>query len=628
MTTKVGLCTFFPGFKNLINVLIYIMVIACGCQAATLSNTPTGTFTPTNTATQTPVVSSVWRVDAGGSLYPDSYGNTWSADTNFNTGTAHSVTNTVSNTNDSLLYQSERYGNTFVYSFNVPAGSYQVTCKFAELFWTVSGSRVFNVSINGTQVLTDFDIYADTGAEYRAVSKVFNNILPAGGLITAQFGPASADNSQVCAIQINPMPATPTPTETPCTTAVIVPYLQVNTGAWQQTNNVTVVSGSTVTLGPQPLTGGTWNWTGPNGFTSAARELAGIPLSQGSNSFTATYINDCASQDTEIFTILVITPTPGITTVSAGCADNIVVDGVINESVWNSVGWNSISKLAAGSNPQNVSGKFKILWNTDSLFVGLSINDSYMNATQVACANYNDSAVEIYLDMINDQGAQPFPGSVGDFHFMISYDCLQFCLNAAVAMPPSGLQYASIYNTSGYTMEVKIPWTLLGTAPVIGASYGFDVQTDYNNGTNTRVGQLVWTGDTNDWKSSANFGIVQLGFCPSPTATITPIPPGLAESYHVFPNPINPKQSPAHIKYYIANDSEISIKIFTINGNLVQNVLNKVLKSAGQHSEDTWDAVNKSGHEVMSGTYLCVLEVNDKKTGTAYKFVKKLVVLR
>ena len=100
---------------------------------------------------------------------------------------------------------------------------------------------------------------------------------------------------------------TPT-TPTPCTPTAITPYLQVNAGTWQTANSVTVSAGATVNLGPQPLTGGTWSWTGPNGFTSALREIDGIPLNSGTNSFTATYTNPCGSKSTETFTITVTAP--------------------------------------------------------------------------------------------------------------------------------------------------------------------------------------------------------------------------------------------------------------------------------------------------------------------------------
>ncbi|MGA2218558.1 MAG: hypothetical protein ABSG51_10755, partial [Terracidiphilus sp.] len=67
----------------------------------------------------------------------------------------------------------------------------------------------------------------------------------------------------------------------------------------------TVASGSTVDLGPQPVSGGSWSWTGPNGYTSTSRQINGIPLSAGTDVYTATYTNTSSCNSTETFSITV-----------------------------------------------------------------------------------------------------------------------------------------------------------------------------------------------------------------------------------------------------------------------------------------------------------------------------------
>ena len=89
------------------------------------------------------------------------------------------------------------------------------------------------------------------------------------------------------------------------TGTAITPYIQVNGGAWQQTNTASVSSGSTVNFGPQPVSGGSWSWTGPNGFTSTSREIDSIPLSVGTDTYVATYTNTSGGVSTEAFTITV-----------------------------------------------------------------------------------------------------------------------------------------------------------------------------------------------------------------------------------------------------------------------------------------------------------------------------------
>jgi VCBS repeat-containing protein len=99
-----------------------------------------------------------------------------------------------------------------------------------------------------------------------------------------------------------------------CTPTAIVPYISVS-GTWTEESSATVPSASTVVdLGPQPTSGGTWAWTGPNGFTSTARQIDSIALSAGANVYTAAYTNTSGCKSTQAFTITVSsTGTPGFT---------------------------------------------------------------------------------------------------------------------------------------------------------------------------------------------------------------------------------------------------------------------------------------------------------------------------
>src|ERR671931_2420000 len=95
-------------------------------------------------------------------------------DTGFTGGGTYSTSNAIAGTNPSEapLYQSQRYGN-FSYQFAVPSGTYTVNLKFAEVWWTSPGQRVFDVLINGQRVLSQFDIVAAAGAGFTAIDKSF-----------------------------------------------------------------------------------------------------------------------------------------------------------------------------------------------------------------------------------------------------------------------------------------------------------------------------------------------------------------------------------------------------------------------------------------------------------------------
>ena len=129
---------------------------------------------------------------------------------------------------------------------------------------------------------------------FTANTRAINGIsIPSGtNVYTATYtNPAGVKSTQVFTITVNPTP--------------IVPYIEVGGGAWQSESSVTVSPGSTVNLGPWPVSGGTWLWTGPGGFTSTARAIYGIPLSVGTNSYVATYTNAAGVTSVETFTISV-----------------------------------------------------------------------------------------------------------------------------------------------------------------------------------------------------------------------------------------------------------------------------------------------------------------------------------
>jgi len=77
------------------------------------------------------------------------------------------------------VYQCERYGNNFTYSFPVPKNQhYIVRLHFAEIFDSGAGTRLENVSINRRPVLRNFDIYSAAGGMDKALVKEFRNIMP------------------------------------------------------------------------------------------------------------------------------------------------------------------------------------------------------------------------------------------------------------------------------------------------------------------------------------------------------------------------------------------------------------------------------------------------------------------
>jgi len=112
--------------------------------------------------------------------------------------------------------------------------------------------------------------------------------------------------------------------------------LQVNGGAWQETNVATVTATTaTVNLGPQPIAG-TWSWSGPNSFTSASRQINAIALSAGANVYTANYTNTSGCKSTpEVFTITAPSSGPKSFTIAPANPSVTIVQGKSTTDVIN-----------------------------------------------------------------------------------------------------------------------------------------------------------------------------------------------------------------------------------------------------------------------------------------------------
>jgi hypothetical protein len=160
---------------------------------STLTLAGTGTTTPTP----------IYRINSGSG----SAASPFTADQYFSGGTQHSVTNAinvtgVANPAPTAVYQSERYGNaTYTFPGLTASTSHTVRLHFAELYQTAAGRRVFSVAINGTTVLSNFDIYVAAGGNYRAVVREFSATSSASGQIVVTFTTVT-DNASISGIEI------------------------------------------------------------------------------------------------------------------------------------------------------------------------------------------------------------------------------------------------------------------------------------------------------------------------------------------------------------------------------------------------------------------------------------------
>jgi hypothetical protein len=154
------------------------------------------------TASVTVTQATVYQINCGGGA-----SSPYSADQYYSGGTARTVTSSITTTGvtnpaPQAVYQAERYGATTYTLPNLTVGAlYTVRLHFAELYWTATGKRKFNVAINGTTVLSNYDIYSATGARYKAIVREFTATANTSGQIAIAFTNIT-DNATIEGIQI------------------------------------------------------------------------------------------------------------------------------------------------------------------------------------------------------------------------------------------------------------------------------------------------------------------------------------------------------------------------------------------------------------------------------------------
>jgi len=146
-----------------------------------------------------------YRIDCGSSSAVSPF----ASDQYASGGTQRTVKNTIAtsgvmNAAPAAVYQTERYGNSKYTIPSLTAGTeYTVRLHFAELWWSASGKRKFNVVINGDTVLSNFDIYATAGGAYKAVVRGFTATANSSGQIVINFQTVT-DNATIEGIEILP----------------------------------------------------------------------------------------------------------------------------------------------------------------------------------------------------------------------------------------------------------------------------------------------------------------------------------------------------------------------------------------------------------------------------------------
>ena len=165
------------------------------------------------------------------------------------------------------------------------------------------------------------------------------------------------------------------------------------------------------------------------------------------------------------------------------------IDGQLGD--WSSTSY-SVDQVSFGaaswSGSSDLSATFRIGWDTQNLYLALSVTDDTHVQVSRASQLYKGDDVEIQLDV----------DLVGDFHTRtMSADDYQLGLSAgdfrnrlpeayrwyplASAGAQSSVVIKAQKTTLGYDLEAMIPWAVLGVSPTAGSRYGFALSLSDND---------------------------------------------------------------------------------------------------------------------------------------------------
>jgi hypothetical protein len=95
------------------------------------------------------------------------------------------------------------WGTSFTYTLAnlTPGGTYTVRLHFAELYQNGAGLRTFNVAINGSMVLSNFDVFQVAGGLKKALVESFTARANSQGKLTITFT-AIKGNAMVSGLEV------------------------------------------------------------------------------------------------------------------------------------------------------------------------------------------------------------------------------------------------------------------------------------------------------------------------------------------------------------------------------------------------------------------------------------------
>lgn len=169
-----------------------------------------------------------------------------------------------------------------------------------------------------------------------------------------------------------------------------------------------------------------------------------------------------------------------------------LIDGRF-ESTWkNAEAFEVCHKVGMIRSTKDLSAAFRAAWDQGHLYVFVAIQDD-IRVVDSPGFKFGDDGVVLFLDARNDRDA-----ARKDDDLNLVFYCDTPKVREVSGKPTSGIQFAQKDSAAGYTMEIAIPWKIIGRQPAVGDTIGFEFHALDDDKGRWREGKLVWWGWTDE----------------------------------------------------------------------------------------------------------------------------------
>lgn len=177
----------------------------------------------------------------------------------------------------------------------------------------------------------------------------------------------------------------------------------------------------------------------------------------------------------------------------------IKLDGKLDEPIWaldHQYGFATFGKTES-------IGRFGFAWDGEYLYAAFDITDKDVHPATQDASPWKDDGVEFFIDgdFIRAARNEHAPQLIGRFG-----DDKMFLIEEGVAKPQKNIVQKSLRTATGYTLEMAVPWSVIGVKPYAGKQIGLTshLTDNYRLNGEEAYGVMGFTANgTNDQRSSA-----------------------------------------------------------------------------------------------------------------------------